>query len=135
MLLEASSKSSLRINYFGKWSIQLEWDRVKWSLSLKFKLKKMKTNVKYSIDWYKIMGSIEDINSTFYNMLTVIICCFYWRRSLRRHNADWHESWSQAVGGSSPPSPALSIVPTVGVALREQCGVETLWTVYMTEPN
>ena len=32
MLLEASSKSSLRINYFGKWSIQLEWDRDKWSL-------------------------------------------------------------------------------------------------------
>lgn len=96
----------------------------------------MKPNVKYSsIDWYKIMGSIEDINSTFYNMLTVTICCFHWRRSLRRHNADWHESWWQAVGGSSPPSPALSIVPTVGVALTEQCGVETLWTVYMTEPN
>lgn len=81
------------------------------------------------------MGSIEDKNSTFYNMLTVTICCFYWRGSLRRRKADWHESWTQAVGGSSPPSPALCIVPIVGVALRQQRGVETLWTVYMTEPN
>ena len=52
MLLEASSKSSLRINYFGKWSIQLERDRDKWSI--KFNLKKMKPNVKYSsINLYK----------------------------------------------------------------------------------
>ena len=73
------------------------------------------------------------------------MCIYCWRRSLR--GCDLRLTGELDVGNQKllAPSPVLGIptlptIPTVeaifkGTALGEQCVVDTIWTVIITEPS
>ena len=75
-----------------------------------------------------------------------LICTKTWHcvRGDHKKNVTTHRpvSGTQAIRGSSPPPPSLkcTTVPTAraifkNAALREQCVVETIWTIHMTKPS
>lgn len=78
-------------------------------------------------------------------ILVLLIILKSWKRSSRGHDQWLTHQLDPGNQGLFPPSLGLGMyilpsVPTVGdvfrdAAFREQCGVETIWTAYVTEPS